>query len=1068
MSLVSFQLLSFIFLLMFASWMDGTSILSVILIIVESLIIVKIRKNLRIALFLWQFQVFIISLVGLSLYPKFFLNSTEVNTSIQAFLLIALIALESNILLLFKYSERSIVWILKGSTISMLCIVLLILALVGSEGLSGFIGNDPSKMLTTTAFNAQAQPGYTITSHLTAEVMPYDFTIEVSDSHVHMDPFSERNLSISVVNTGALYDVYHLSFENQTGISFSTKEQTSNLEVDSGNSSDVNGILMSTGLGSYVLNVVVMGENSNIEKPYAILVNVSTAGIDFGKDRGTVFAQGLDSSMINVPLSLVNTGDIKQILELRISAPAYFSPFLNIPEWNNSNKSAKVSLSPGEQLNFSFLPRFLTAVDGVYNLSVEAYALNGSEPIDTFNLSFDAKSTRMINSARPGNIPVFPGAITHWNMTILDAGDNHLGLTLANIPRGLNVSVLTNGTILSSSSEVQQVYLDRNGSATIELLVSTNNNSIGSSSTFDIDIITGGSQPSFGILGFIAGSVITTLIAIALAAPAGLACAIFLSQYCSTNLRRVIKPTMEILVGIPSVIFGLWGALTFGPVLASTLYPSIDATIGSIIPFFHGPYELGRSMMTASIVLAIMIFPIIMALSYEAISSISPEMKDASLALGATKWQTIRRVIFKNAKSGILAAIILGIGRALGETMAVLMIMNYSSSIPQSVFSSGATMTSAIAVNFTAAYANDQTRHGLFSIALILFLFVLVLNYTLLVVTKDKFWTRSKKGFSKFKPIIKKLLGRVVPENDHLKEIDLEEVQITKLKNSFYPSSRLYRSDRFMTLGLCSIAIIMISIVAYIIGDILVRGGLEFHLDYLTETQLSGGGFLNATTGSLMLVGVAILLAAPLTLMAALYVHEYTTTEGRMFKISYIAISTLSSTPSIIFGAFGFMLFVLYLKFGFSLLAGGLTLAFMAVPILYISNFEAIKAVPHTYREASYALGISKWKTIQKIVLPSSLPAISSGTMIGIGRIIGETAAVLFTAGFAMFLTTSISEPSASLPVMIYQLYDVSAGNPVLMQKVYAAAFLLITMVVGMNLVGKLIGYHYSRNLGMR
>ena len=142
-------------------------------------------------------------------------------------------------------------------------------------------------------------------------------------------------------------------------------------------------------------------------------------------------------------------------------------------------------------------------------------------------------------------------------------------------------------------------------------------------------------------------------------------------------------------------------------------------------------------------------------------------------------------------------------------------------------------------------------------------------------------------------------------------------------------------------------------------------------------------------------------------------------------------------------------------------------MAFMIVPILYVSNFEAIRAVPQTYREASYSLGISKWRTIREIVFPNSLPAISSGIIIGIGRVIGETAAVLLTAGFATFLTTSVTDQAASMPVMIYQMYDSSAGNPLLMQKMYAAAFFLISMVVVLNLIGKSISYYYTRKAGV-
>ena len=136
----------------------------------------------------------------------------------------------------------------------------------------------------------------------------------------------------------------------------------------------------------------------------------------------------------------------------------------------------------------------------------------------------------------------------------------------------------------------------------------------------------------------------------------------------------------------------------------------------------------------------------------------------------------------------------------------------------------------------------------------------------------------------------------------------------------------------------------MLFLVAYIIGDIIVRGGLAFDISYLTETQLHGG-FQNSIIGSLMLVGVALLVAVPLTVLASIYINEYTQPDSLLYRGTYISVSTLSSTPSIVFGAFGFLLFILYLNFGFSLLSAGLTLACMILPILYISNMGALRDV---------------------------------------------------------------------------------------------------------------------------
>lgn len=288
------------------------------------------------------------------------------------------------------------------------------------------------------------------------------------------------------------------------------------------------------------------------------------------------------------------------------------------------------------------------------------------------------------------------------------------------------------------------------------------------------------------------------------------------------------------------------------------------------------------------------------------------------------------------------------------------------------------------------------------------------------------------------------------------------------LRASFKPSSSLRHRDLLALVGVYAASAIMLAIVAFIIADIILRGGAAFQLTYLTETQLSGGGFLNAITGSLMLVALALVVSVPIALMAAIYVNEFARKTGRLSKITYLSVSTLSSIPSIVFGAFGFILFILILNFGFSLLSGGLTLAIMIIPLIYISSIEGLKTVPDTYREASLAVGASKWKTVTGAVLPMSIPSITSGIFLSIGRAIGETAAILLTAGFALYMTTSITEPVASMTNLIYNLFGTSAGNASLMQKVYAAAFLLIVIVIVLNLIGRIISTRYSVRLNSR
>ncbi len=636
-----------------------------------------------------------------------------------------------------------------------------------------------------------------------------------------------------------------------------------------------------------------------------------------------------------------------------------------------------------------------------------------------------------------------------------------MGFTITNVPQGLDVRAYENGSKIPLNDGTLQ--LAQNGTAMVALLVTMESRSLVNGSGFDVNVVDPGSTLEFGFLGFMAGTLITTLLALVIAVPLALGSAVFLALYSPPWMRKVIKPTMEVLAGIPSVIFGLWGALTFGPFLAKNFYPFVNDTIGVVIPFFHGDYSSSANLMTASIVLGIMIFPMVMSLSYEAIIAVPPELIEGSTTLGASKWQTIRKVVLRKASSGIYGSIILGTGRAIGETMAVLMILGFGPEVPTSVFSSSGTMTSAIATSLTGVFSTTAARQGIFAIALILFVFVLILNALLIFVMDTKFRERYRLS-QRFNAVSLTNLRKRFHDNVHTNE-EKRSINRATIIEGFSPSSSIRRQDIVASGVLYIVAILMLLIVAYIIGDIIVLGGLKLQLTDLTQTQL-GTGFLNSITGSLMLLGVALVAAVPITILAAIYLNEYTDPSSLVYRATYISVSTLSSTPSIIFGAFGLMLFILYLGFGFSLLSAGLTLACMILPLLFISNLIALKNVPSGLREASFALGITKWQTVTGIVIPASVPTISRGVFIGMGRAIGETAAVLLTAGFLITLTTSVVEPVASMPTMIYNLYDISAGNPVMMEKVYAAAFVLIFIVILLNVAGMTISYCSIRRSG--
>ena len=223
----------------------------------------------------------------------------------------------------------------------------------------------------------------------------------------------------------------------------------------------------------------------------------------------------------------------------------------------------------------------------------------------------------------------------------------------------------------------------------------------------------------FGILPFIVGSLWVTVGALILGVPLGVSCAVYLAEFAPRRWVGILKPAIELLAGIPSVVYGFLGVLWLAPLIRNHL---------------GGP---GLSILAASCVLAIMILPTIVGVSIDAIQAVPKNYKEGSLALGATQWQSTWRIVVPSASSGILAGVILGMGRAVGETMAVIMIAGNAINIPRSVLDSVRTMTANIAIEM--GYAVGDHRQALFATGILLFFFIMILNTIALRFARRKF-----------------------------------------------------------------------------------------------------------------------------------------------------------------------------------------------------------------------------------------------------------------------------------------------------------------------------------------
>ncbi len=256
-------------------------------------------------------------------------------------------------------------------------------------------------------------------------------------------------------------------------------------------------------------------------------------------------------------------------------------------------------------------------------------------------------------------------------------------------------------------------------------------------------------------------------------------------------------------------------------------------------------------------------------------------------------------------------------------------------------------------------------------------------------------------------------------------------------------------------------ALATIAVMVLILFQVLREGLPSLSLRFFLESPKDmgrEGGILPTIIGTMALTVVAILVATPLGVGTAVFLREYTR-ESRISKVIRFGTDCLAGVPSIIFGLFGFVFFVIYLRMGWSILSGGLTVAAMILPTIISTSEEAIKSIPPSYREVSYSLGGTKWQTVIHAILPSALPGIFTGIILAVGRSIGETAAVILTAGSSLVMPTSLFSPIRTMSVHFYIL----AREGISMKMAYETGAALILLVLIINIIANWLLHRYIR-----
>lgn len=261
------------------------------------------------------------------------------------------------------------------------------------------------------------------------------------------------------------------------------------------------------------------------------------------------------------------------------------------------------------------------------------------------------------------------------------------------------------------------------------------------------------------------------------------------------------------------------------------------------------------------------------------------------------------------------------------------------------------------------------------------------------------------------------------------------------------------------------IALLTVVPIFLILGYIIYKGIPAISWEFLTEVPKRGmraGGIFPAIVGTIFLTLGTMLVSVPFGVFTGIYLVEYSK-DNILTRLVNLTIINLVGIPSIIYGLFGMALFVIYFKFGVSILSGSLTLGIMCLPVIITATREALLAIPNSLREASLALGATKWETISKVVVPAALPGISTGVILSISRVAGETAPILFTAAafYLPFLPRSIFDQVMALP---YHLYVISTQVPNMPQNnMHGTLFILVFITVGFNLIGAYIRSKFEK-----
>jgi phosphate transport system permease protein len=583
--------------------------------------------------------------------------------------------------------------------------------------------------------------------------------------------------------------------------------------------------------------------------------------------------------------------------------------------------------------------------------------------------------------------------------------------------------------------------------AVIALVISIADGSASAFSHYGISFIWSGTwAPDTGHFGagiLIVGTLITTGVAVLLAVPVGIGVAIALAELAPRRVAAVLGAAVEFLAAVPSIVVGLWALLVLMPVFASDVEPFLGGIPG--LHWLFGSDRLGTSVLLASAVLALMILPTVVALSRSAFAAIPVADREAAMALGATRGQVVRTAVLPAARSGLAAAITLAVGRALGEAIAVALVIGNRPQIPKSLLSPGATLGSAIVNQFAEASPGLQTSAVIALGAVLLILTVIVNAAGQAIRRRGRLPSSPPPGPP----------ASTDPGAETRAAIEAGPHDPPVRAGAAAAARRtLGRRLAFSRSGevLCYL-LVVVALVA--LGALLwftvARGVDAISWSFLTHGPtppgIPGGGIWDAISGSARIVGLALVFAVPVSLAASLLLYER---RGRVASAVRFSADVMTGVPSILIGVFAYTALVESMHHP-STVAGAFALAVLMAPIMIRANEESLRAVAPDLWEAGVALGASRPAVVGRVVIRQALPGLVSGNLLALARAVGETAPLIFT----------LAAPTLALSLVIYtqatQAYSAAQATA------WGAALVLLVIVLVLGAAARGSAWYLTR-----